>query len=664
MSHGLLGEPMRANEYRLGYRGDLEGLRAVAILLVVAAHAGVPWLAGGFVGVDVFFVLSGYLITGLLLRELTDSGSVGFGEFYVRRLRRLLPGLLTMLLVVGVCAKLLLAPGDQQEQAGAAASAAFWLSNIHFAFGQLDYFSSGAEGNLFLHTWSLGVEEQFYLLWPALLAWLWGGASRQPGGLRRLKIGMAVIAAASLAACIVLTYTAPRLAFYMMPLRAWQFALGALVWLFMRAPGSPHTGGRAAILEVVGWLGLVSIVVAATMLTSNVPYPGGWSVLPTLGAVAIIAAGVHGVGASRILAWRPLQLLGRVSYAWYLWHWPVLLLARALYSSDSPTLRACAIAASLVLAILSYLLVETPTRHRRVWLARPPMTVAIALAAMTLASLMCLRWYNHASSLERSPQYRRLANAHADAPAIYRMGCDEWYSSDAVRVCGFGAKDAHHTAVLMGDSIAGQWFPAVAQAYDRPDWRLLVITKSSCPMVDEPLFYQRIGRMYVECSTWRQRAVKYLTDIRPDTVILGSVSTYAFSANQWIEGTGRILAPLAAASGQIYLLRSTPHLPFDGPDCLASHQGRPEWLASLGPCSARAGSTNEAVYHWLQVASQPYPNVSVIDLNGQICPHGVCQAQRDGFVVFRDSQHMTASFARSLSQVLRSKLEQKSLVGN
>ncbi len=150
---------MKGHDYRLGYRADLEGLRAVAILLVVAVHAGVPWLRGGFVGVDVFFVLSGFLITGLLVQEVSDTGRLRFAEFYVRRLRRLLPALLVMLLVVGALAALLLAPAEQREQSSAAAMAALWLSNIHFAFARLDYFAPGTETNLFLHTWSLGVEE-------------------------------------------------------------------------------------------------------------------------------------------------------------------------------------------------------------------------------------------------------------------------------------------------------------------------------------------------------------------------------------------------------------------------------------------------------------------------------------------------------------------------
>jgi peptidoglycan/LPS O-acetylase OafA/YrhL len=152
------------DEYRLGYRGDIEGLRAIAILLVVGAHAGVPWLRGGFVGVDVFFVLSGFLITGLLVQEITRTGRLGFADFYIRRLRRLLPALMVMLIGTSLLASLLLAPIGQLSQASAGATAAVWMSNIHFALGRLDYFSPGTETNMYLHTWSLGVEEQFYLI--------------------------------------------------------------------------------------------------------------------------------------------------------------------------------------------------------------------------------------------------------------------------------------------------------------------------------------------------------------------------------------------------------------------------------------------------------------------------------------------------------------------
>jgi len=653
---------MKGHGYRLGFRADLEGLRAVAILLVVAVHAGVPWLRGGFVGVDVFFVLSGFLITGLLVQEVAETGKLRFAEFYVRRLRRLLPALLFMLLIVGALAALVLAPAEQREQSVAAAMAAFWLSNIHFAFAPQDYFSPGTETNLFLHTWSLGVEEQFYLIWPALLVWLLGrGGGR---GVARLKIGMIVVLLASLLVSVLLTYKAPQLAFYMMPMRAWQFAAGALVWLYFKVPQASTEAWRpsrhAVWLQRMGWLGPVLIVWAAVSFSADIPYPGLSALLPTLGAVVIVTAGcltAQPVGVSRFLAWRPLQWLGGISYAWYLWHWPMLLLGHAVTGSNALLYRVGWVFLSLLLAWCSCRFVEAPLRNWRKWLARPRMAICAALALMLLASSLCLRWNSHADRQTRLPGMQRYAAAHGDAPVIYGMGCDDWYHSDQVRICAFGPADAQHTAVLMGDSHAGQWFSAVARVFDQPGWRLLVLTKSSCPMVDEPFFYERIGKEYNVCATWRANALAQVVKIRPDVTLLGTTDTDGFSREQWVSGTTKVLDVLAPAVGHIWLLRDTPRLPFDGPDCLAEHAGRPVWLGFRHACTADMGDARaNQVYEWLRAAADRFPNARMLDMNDRVCPGGVCSAELDGLVVFRDSQHLSGSFAASLGPVMAERL--------
>lgn len=652
---------MKGHDYRLGYRADVEGLRAVAILLVVAVHAGVPWLRGGFVGVDVFFVLSGFLITGLLVQEVSNTGRLRFVEFYVRRLRRLLPALLTMLLVIGALASLLLAPAEQVGQSSAGAMAALWLSNIHFAFAKLNYFAPGTETNLFLHTWSLGVEEQFYLIWPALLVWLLGRDGER--GVSRLKIGLIVVLLVSFAACVVLSYNAPQLAFYMMPLRAWQFSAGALVWLYFKMPGAAAIRllrDRPAILRLAGWFGLTLILAAGALFSASIPYPGAYALLPTLGAVCIVAVGSIAApsgGVSRLLSWRPLQMIGQVSYSWYLWHWPILLLGRALTGSDAPIYRVGWVLLSLLLASFSYRYIESPIRNHRQWLARPRMAILGALALMLIANSLCLRWNGHATSQMLSPVLQRYAAAHGDAPIIYGMECDDWYHSDRVRICAFGPADAAHTAVLMGDSHAGQWFPAVAEAFDRPGWRLLVLTKSSCPMVDKPFFYARIGREYTVCSTWRKKALARVSAMKPDVVLLGTVDSNGFTQEQWVDGTAKVLSVLSPNSGHVYILRDTPTLPFDGPDCLAEHVGRPAWFGLQHSCSAPSANDHAAeVYQWLRQAAGRYANVSTLDMNDQICPQGTCSAEQQGKVVFRDSQHMTGSFAASLGPVLAEKL--------
>lgn len=657
---------MKQGDYRLGYRNDIEGLRAIAILLVVGAHAGLPWLAGGFVGVDVFFVLSGFLITGLLLREMHSTGRIAFGDFYLRRFRRLMPALMLMIAVTSLVAGLILPPGEQLQQPSAAAMAALWMSNIYFALTRMDYFAAGADSNLFLHTWSLGVEEQFYVVWPLVLLALAHGSAVLRA--TRMRVVLGCIAVAGLVASIVVTSRYPQFAFYMMPVRAWEFAVGALIWLGSRQHMDHEGRSTRGIPSWVGWLGLGAVIGSGIVYNANMAYPGWRALVPVVGAAAMIIAGGQGAmahGVSRVLSWEPLQALGRISYAWYLWHWPVLLLGPSIVGSNGPWCRAACVLISLGLAWLSYRFVEFPIRHQSFWLSHRRMALVVGLAAVVLINLQTTHWFVTATTAMDSPALQRYEKARMDAPAIYAEGCDDWYHSDQVRACSFGPVDAPHVAVLMGDSIAGQWFPAVEEIFHRPGWRLIVLTKSSCPMVDVSFFYARIGRDYTECSVWRQRALEYVASVRPSIVLLGTVATNDFSREQWVKGTSRVLDKLSAAVGQITILRGTPHLPFDGPACLSERQQRPAWLPNHPPCEAPAFDAHgQSVFHWLQQSSSGFSNVRIVDMNDLVCPQDICRAERDSTIVFRDSQHMTASFARTLAPALQQRIGIPVLTGS
>lgn len=646
-----------SSDYRLGYRGDVEGLRAIAILLVVACHAKVAALAGGFVGVDVFYVLSGYLITGLLVQEIRTQGELHFANFYGRRLRRLLPALLLMLAVTCVLGWLLLAVSEQPDQALAASSAALWLSNFHFALSQMNYFAPGAETNLFLHTWSLGVEEQFYLVWPTLTVLAmgaWAGAQGKPT-LTRLKLVFGAVFVLSLALSLYWTWHSPRLAFYMMPSRAWQFASGALVFLVVGTPnfqiGTQSPGHYWSIFA--GWAGLALILASALLINGAMPYPGYWALLPTLGtALALTAFGSTSrwYHANRWLATRPLQAIGRVSYSWYLWHWPVLLLGAQLIDVHNGWNRLLLGVLALVIASLSYRFFETPIRHYRKLLSKPRMAVSGGLVIMVLAGSLALVWQQTSLDRTQAPEQLRYAAARFDSPMIYGMGCDDWYHSANVKTCPFGNKVAAHTAVVIGDSVGLQWFPAYARVFNRPGWRLLVLTKSSCPMVDEPFFYTRISREYSVCDEWRQAALKDIASWNPDIVILGSTFTYPFTQQQWIDGTRRILQALEGHARKIYIMRATPVLPFDGPSCLAPRSWLYHALSERAKCTGPAHTAQfDDVWRWLHTAIQPFHNVHLIDMNDYVCPGGVCHAELEGQIVFRDDMHMTARFAGSLA---------------
>jgi len=662
--------PLLPTSYSLGYRSDIEGLRAVAILLVVAAHTRLAHFAGGFVGVDVFFVLSGYLITGLLVQEIHTTGSLDLRLFYARRLRRLLPGLLLMLLGACVFGRLLLAPGQQTDQAGAAAGAALWLSNFEFAFGNMDYFGASADSNLFLHTWSLGVEEQFYLVWPLLLivaAGAWRGRANVQRTVVAIIAAMVLVLVLSLALSAAWMRTQPLLAFYMMPARAWQFALGAMVFLLFGSPAASvalaHGGGaqqRAFMLRAGGWLGLAAILAAAAIINGKTPYPGVWALCPSLGAAAILAAGAHSPGntVGRLLSLWPMQAIGRVSYAWYLWHWPVLLLGATILDMSSPTNRLVLAGASLAIAAISYHGLEKPIRTHAALLRRPGIAIAGAVALMILGNALALRWDNAAHNRMASAELQRFEHARMDAPLIYFQGCDDWYFSDQVKLCNYGAADAPHVAMAIGDSVALQWFPAYEQLFVKPGWRLLVATKSSCPMVDTPIYYPRIGREYSECDHWRDALLAQVASIKPDLVVFGSTYTTGFTQTQWIEGTSRVLKLIAPSSGHVFIMRGTPVLAFDGPSCLEPRS----WLyRKLSPRAAACISParddrSDAVFHWLQEASRQFDNVSMVDMTDVICPGGTCRAESNGTIAYRDFQHLTASYARTLAPAMEAQM--------
>ncbi len=642
----------RAPAHALPFRKDIEGLRAVAILLVVCAHAGVPWLAGGFVGVDVFFVLSGYLITGLLLREFDARGRIDLAAFYARRIQRLLPGLLLVVACTALAAIVLLAPFEQVPQARAAAAATTWTSNFWFALQKLDYFGPAADTNLFLHTWSLGVEEQFYLLWPAWMlfllgAWGWQGLERKH---RRLAGGMVGTVLVCLLLSVFLTYAKPQFGFYMVFSRGWQFALGALVFLHLdgKAPGR--------IRQLAGWAGLAGILAAALLLDAHTAYPGGWALLPSIGTTLVLAAGRGNAPATQaggLLSTRPMQAIGRVSYAWYLWHWPVLLLGASLLPAASGWQRAGFVAVSLGLAAASYALVESPLRRSRRLRARPALVLLLGVMAMGACLAASLSWARHAREWEHSPRQERYVKVHARLPLIYAAGCDEWYSTSTVKACLFGSARAPRVAVLMGDSIAGQWFPALRRLYDRPGWRLVVMTKSSCPMVDQPIFYARIGREYFECERWRNTAIKALARIRPDIVIFSSVPTYDYTNEQWREGTARMLAAIVPSARETVVLAPTPVLPFSGPSCLARRDWRRQWLALDVHCSARSHESSfDSVERALAEAVARYPSARLVDMEAIVCPGGECRAERDGVVIYRDSEHLAVNYVETLAQPL------------
>ena len=651
----------------ISFRRDIQGLRAIAVALVVLAHSGAPGFDGGFVGVDVFFVLSGYLITGLLVGERLATGRIRYLEFLARRLRRLLPAMLTMLLVVLLVSSVLLTAFEMRMQARSFPFAAAWISNFFFAFAERDYFQALQDDDLFLHTWSLGVEEQFYLLWPwlvmALVAVRIADDSLSGRG-RFMLIAMGMIGAVSLMACVLVTSMTSTLAFYMMPARIWQFALGAMVFAGLHLAVEGHAKRADRLALPVGVTGLLLVLASAALLGDDINYPGWYALAPSLGAALLIAAGTFAGrnSVSAMLERRPLVWIGDRSYSIYLWHWPVLVLANALGLAQSATGVGLAIAVSVVLAALSYRWVEYPFWKGRYRTAAVPRVVSAAVLAVVLSvSTFNVLETQVFGSLARI-QSMQVSELRRDAdPRIYSAtaGCDTWYLNAEVRPCAIGNRDGDRLAVLVGDSVGAQWSPLLSGLFADPDWQILVLTKSACAMVDKTWYYDKAGGDYVVCTEWRDRVLEYLADVSPDVLIIGSSAFYPFSEEDWTQGTVRVLERAVPAAEQVILLSGTPRLTFDGPSCLEDpwrfsfrlNDGHRECEEALTEAQPAAVST------YLRAAAEQFGNVEVLDLNDLVCPDQRCAAATPGGVaVFRDKVHLTASFTRSLIPEARDRL--------
>jgi len=647
--------------FSLARRPDLQGLRAIAILLVVLGHAKIPGFSGGFVGVDVFFVLSGYLITGILLREFRTTGHIAYLQFICRRLKRLLPALIVMLTVVLLAANWLLSSREFINQAGSFNYAATWTSNIFFSFREINYFAEMQTRDLFLHTWSLGVEEQFYLAWPLVLLGVLLFQKRSSNAAntsRHLLALLGVLFIASLAIELYWAQAHPLWSFYLMPSRIWQFSLGATVFLLSET-SSIRVGRTIQSYPTFNrTLGLMLVIGSAVLLHPNVTYPGYWALLPSIGAALIIASNARVDDGHAIdpLSHPALVWIGDRSYSWYLWHWPLLMLGFSITTSNPVVVNVALAMLALALATASYRFVELPFWKGSYSGLRPAYTL-LASSGVVILVLISVQFTGmlHPDRNSQSLSQR----AFRDTPVINKAGCDTWYHNAELRPCILEADQPGKSVVLLADSIGTQWFSMVHSIFDSSKWRLVVLTKSSCPIVDEDFFYERIGKVFTVCRQWREKAINYIGTLKADTVIIGSDTTYGFDKDQWINGTRRLLARLEKVSRQVIIIPGIPELGFDGPGCLEKYPDRGEQR-----CRKKLPAKSHAldVVNYLREAARPFRKTRVLDLVPFACPEGFCSARHGSIVVFRDNKHLTDTYVRSQAPAIKLKMEKLGMI--
>jgi peptidoglycan/LPS O-acetylase OafA/YrhL len=640
-------------------RTDIEALRGVAILAVVAFHCRVPAISGGFVGVDIFYVLSGYLITGLLVAEADCRSRIDLLQFYSRRVRRLLPASALMLLVTLLAGTVLMAPQELSFAARAARATSLYISNMFFAADAADYFGMRVASNPLLHTWSLAVEEQFYLFWP-LLIMLGLLVLRSKRALTYLLIGLTV---ASLVASVWLTSHHTAFAFYALPSRAWEFGVGGLAALL---PVGALKLSRGFWL-ILGWTGTVLLLGACLLISSASSFPGWIATLPVLATAAILIAGAEqphrGVG--KVFDIAPLQRIGNLSYSWYLWHWPFLVFAAVLFPAVTTVGKLVAVAAALVIAYLTNRFIENPIRFNAYLVKHPAGSLSLGgglAAACLLAAVLSLHFADH---LATEPGMKQLMAAHDDVAPISRQDCVSRDGSAEIKICSFGATESPVTVVLFGDSHALQWFGAVRDVAATHHWALRTIVKLGCAAVDVTG-----GRGFdpdPECAQWRDAAIRRIILLHPQLVVMGNATNHlgrpddpttragpAF-ISEIHDGMLHTLQPLSRAHVPMLLIRDTPEFPFDVTICL-QRSLRHSWYPADSCDMSRALVLDPAIFIAEESAISDLRNVHFVDMTDQLCQHDVCKAVENHTVIYRDSHHLTSRFTEGLAPLLAPEL--------
>ena len=665
-------EPSGAAPGEGGFRTDIQGLRAIAVLAVLLFHLWPAAAPGGYVGVDVFFVISGYLMTGLLVREVERTGGLSLAGFYARRIRRLLPAASVTLIAVGLASLFLMPLVRWQDTGREIAASALYVENWWLAAESIDYLASDQAASPVQHFWSLSVEEQFYILWPLvilLLVWLRRLTGWQ---LRRLlAIGLAALTIASLACSIHATREAPAPAYFDSVTRFWELGLGGLLLLAPRAPPS----------RLLVWLGLAAIAASALLYSTETGFPGSAALLPTLGTAAVILAARPGGP----LAAGPLQYLGGTSYSLYLWHWPLIVFWRLHFGEPEAGGALLIAAASIGLAHLSTRYVEDPVRRasglqRRLWRSYA-VGAGAALACAGLAVAMILRIeyalevtpgmpvadYPGAAALapggevgprpiRPTPLEAATERGAAHGPHTGVGGCIQDAPGTEVLTCEYGAPGAAVTVALVGDSHAEHWIPAFQELVRRRGWRVVAYMKDSCVLADATVHNRGFGRAYTECDAWRREVERILVASRPDLLVINQAARHRLA-----DGTSvaRSVKPLAAA------LRSTWHrLAAAGlPIAVIAHT--PRQSETILECMSRDDLDIEAcstprdqaqLSGAITVAARDNPEVALIDLTDQLCPRRLCLAAIGNVLVYRDSNHLTAAYARTIAPVLGDRL--------
>ncbi|WP_426562358.1 acyltransferase family protein [Angustibacter sp. McL0619] len=675
-----------------GFRPDVEGLRTIAIGTVLLYHAGISYVPGGFVGVDVFFVISGFLITGLLLRELRRSGTISLTRFYARRAKRLLPATAVVLAGTALMTIAFLPRISWRSIGGDIMAAAAYVVNWRLAAGSVNYLNEDQAVSPVQQFWSLAVEEQYYLVWPLLLllAALWF-RRRRAGQVTNgpLWVGLAVIAIPSFIWSVYETAHNPSVAFFVTTTRMWELAVGAAVAI--AATSLARLPSRVA--AVSGWAGLALIGVSALVIHTSYPWPGALALLPTVGTALVIACGPASgrAGPVALLGTTPFVWVGGLSYSLYLWHWPIVVVATEHWGGRLTVAQGVfVIALSFVPAYLSLRLVENPFRYMPRLSRQPRTALAVGAAFTAVGILVGFGLRAAVPEVGVKPGTAKAATAIGaealgdhprtspagiavdrvdwmtpgplqaadDVPVAYADDCQQTFAGTAPKMCEYGDKNSDRTVALVGDSKALQWLPALQAIAGQEHWRIVTYTKSDCAFTDA-LVTSDDG-VYDQCRTWNRKVQQALAAHPADVVVTSSGKRVALlpgsRTNRSVEamagGLQRAWRRVAAAGSQVVVIRDNPApAGVDMDECVAENPNQLTRCTFDRTDGLRvSGGTPQLM------AAPKVPEARLLDLTDAICPRQACAPVIGHVLVFRQGSHLTATYVASLASRLHGPL--------
>ncbi|MER6940279.1 acyltransferase family protein [Nocardioides sp. NPDC127514] len=668
------------------WRADVQGLRAVAVGLVIAGHAGLSGFEGGFVGVDVFFVLSGFLITTLLLRETDRSGRVSISQFYARRARRILPAATATMLVVLTYSAIVLPQTRTDQIAGDAGWAAVFLANVHFAKEAVDYFNNAAPSP-FQHYWSLSVEEQFYVVWPLLVlaVALWIPKHHRRRAITALA---ALVAVVSLAWSLHATAADPTTAYFSTPARAFELAAGAL----LACVAGRLTRIKKPYAAALGIAGVGTLVYATTNFSEATHFPGWHALVPVLATVALLVAG-PATPTGWLLSKQPFRYLGDISFSLYLWHWPILILAPEAIPGGGVRQLLIMLALILAASAASYHWIEMPfqrhkiphlTKGRRA-LALWPAAAALALVAGTssqayagyqvdVAKANAEEWFKeNPDVLETDDKpvtgvLKKTVKAAEEGaplpPEVEFDATDSWAERGGYCYAGYGETKldgdcvygdgkAERTVAVVGDSHIGMWLPALDTLAERQHVKLVPFVKLGCAAYGVK---QKSSKMTVEeCEDFRSWTNEQIAELDPDTIVVGArgmldmeerdgVST----EEQWREGVRHGVSAFEKVTPDVRVFADVPAVDSDPGECLSDARNL------LEDCVVKPDGTevdsNEVTQEALEGTEAAY--VDIVDL---VCTER-CPLVVGDVVTYYDDSHITATWVDRVTPALGKRL--------